>query len=123
MNGTPYSEEETARLMEMWRGSLLTQKEIAAVLGRTLRSVRHRIEYVTMTPERREEVKERVNASRRERDKTASPLPGADRVAARPTIPPEVIDDRNRRLMAARDLTAMLMGDPPQGYSALGRRP
>lgn len=37
-------------------------------------------------------------------------------------VPPEVIEDRNRRLMADRDLTAALMGDPPRGYSALERR-
>lgn len=28
-------------------------------------------------------------------------------------IPPHVLEDRNRRLMAPKTLTAMLMGDPP----------
>ena len=43
-------------------------------------------------------------------------------------IPREVLIDREiRKAMAPRDLTAMLCGDPPSGYSALdqtlGRRP
>jgi hypothetical protein len=39
-------------------------------------------------------------------------------------VPPEVIEDRNRRLMARMqmDLTGALMNDPPKGFSALERR-
>jgi hypothetical protein len=33
-----------------------------------------------------------------------------------------VIEDRNRRLLAPRDLTAVLMGDPEPMRSALARR-
>ena len=38
-------------------------------------------------------------------------------------IPPEVYEERNRRLMARMDmdLTAQLCGDPPRGYSAKDR--
>lgn len=35
---------------------------------------------------------------------------------------PEMLADAARRANAPRDLTAMLMGDPPRGCSALDRR-
>lgn len=38
------------------------------------------------------------------------------------TIPPEVLEDRVRRLTAPRSITALLMGDPCPGKSALDRR-
>lgn len=38
-------------------------------------------------------------------------------------VPPEVWEDRNRRLMAQpRDLSGALFNDPPIGFSALERR-
>lgn len=37
-------------------------------------------------------------------------------------VPPEVIEDRVKRLMAPRSLTAFLMGDPAPHQSALSRR-
>jgi len=38
-------------------------------------------------------------------------------------VPDEVIEERARRQIAPRDLTGVLMGDPPKGFSALeGRR-
>lgn len=41
----------------------------------------------------------------------------------RPRIPPETLADRDRRAqLAHRDLTAVLMGDPPPGMSALDRK-
>lgn len=41
-------------------------------------------------------------------------------LARRPS--PEMLADAERRANATRDLTAMLMGDPPRGCSALDRR-
>ena len=40
-------------------------------------------------------------------------------------IPPEVLEDRNRRLMAQylRSPAAQIMGDPIPGFSALDNRP
>ena len=39
-------------------------------------------------------------------------------------VPPEVLDDRNKRLMARylMDLTGVMMGDPIPGYSAREKR-
>ena len=37
-------------------------------------------------------------------------------------IPAHVIEDRNKRLMAQRSITSLLMGDPPEGYSAREKR-
>jgi predicted ArsR family transcriptional regulator len=34
----------------------------------------------------------------------------------------DVIEERDRRINAVRNLTSTLMGDPPPGYSALDRR-
>lgn len=37
-------------------------------------------------------------------------------------VPPHVFEERNVRALAPRSLTAILMGDPPVGFSALGKR-
>jgi hypothetical protein len=50
---------------------------------------------------------------------------GGDRsiYAATAHIPPEVLDERERRAAALpRDLTGALQGDPPRGFSELDRR-
>ncbi len=38
-------------------------------------------------------------------------------------IPDDVVADRDARLTAPRSLTAVMLGDPPRGFSALDRRP
>lgn len=44
-------------------------------------------------------------------------------VSTKLNIPPEVWDERNRRLMAApRDLTGAMFNDPPIGFSMLEKR-
>lgn len=44
-------------------------------------------------------------------------------VSVKLNIPPEVWDERNRRLMAApRDLTGAMFNDPPIGFSMLEKR-
>jgi len=45
------------------------------------------------------------------------------RLAPQEKAPDHVFEDRNRRLMAPRDLTGTFFGDPPKGFSALERRP
>jgi hypothetical protein len=44
------------------------------------------------------------------------------RVEAAPIIPPTVIEEAVKRMAAPRDLTGVICGDPPKGYSALERR-
>lgn len=34
----------------------------------------------------------------------------------------EAVEDRNKRMLAPRDLTSQFFGDPPKGYSALDRK-
>jgi len=79
-----------------------TAPEIAVILGRSLESVKCKIRY------------RRVSTIRAEIDEV--------RPAARALVPPECIAERERRHAAPRDLTAIFMGDPPKGYSALDRK-
>lgn len=44
------------------------------------------------------------------------------RVEASPVVPPQVIHEAVQRMTAPRDLTGVICGDPPKGFSALERR-
>lgn len=91
---------------------------IAHALRRTSVAVRSRMRYLSLTDEQRTR-EWRAKEARRD---AVVPTRIAHIHERAPTIPPEVIEERNQRYLAARSLTAILMGDPPRGYSALERR-
>jgi hypothetical protein len=67
----------------------------------------------------------KINNKFRNEDYHARKNPVATEIlnAVRPHVPPpqEVLIDRDRRLLAPRTLTAIMMGDPAPGQSALDR--
>lgn len=63
MTRRAWTTEETAELMALHRAGK-RPRIIWLRLGRTADSVRARIAWVTMTPERRQEIKDRVNQTR-----------------------------------------------------------
>lgn len=74
------------------------------------------------------------DGQRAEYDKAVVTLAGRGRIEPGggrdcPYVPPldkqmprSVLDERDRRLNAPRSLSASILGDPPDGYSALDRR-
>lgn len=97
-SGDRWSEEEEARLMEMVR-QRMKPREIAEVLGKRTRTVQNKIQYVTNV----------------RRVLYAEPT---DRV----WTPPHLLEDRDRRMKAERDITAEFFGDPRPGQSALDKK-
>lgn len=82
--------------------------DIAKRLRRTHPSVKSRIRFLRQTDEQRK-------AHRRQKTLCQPPVirMKIEHLYERaPTIPPEVIEERNQRHLAPRSLTAILMGDP-----------
>lgn len=117
----PWKSDELKRAVEMRESGLLLS-EIASLIGRTEKAVRHKLGYATFTPE---QLKQR--AARAKEYRALCGLGGRvhsngwDKVGTRPTE--DMLQERNARLaLQPRDLTAAFFGDPPVGYSALERR-
>lgn len=119
----PWSTQEEKTLFEMLAAGERAS-DIARQIGRSLKGVEGKIEYLNLSPLQREE---RRQALRRRRAKeqaanTTRVHPNGQVVAAsRPSN--EVLAERNQRAaLMPRDLTAAFFGDPLPGYSALERR-
>lgn len=94
--------------------------EIAAALGRTEKSVRAKIYTMQMNQAQRLRDNATRNARRYDSDQGRRAAGIGIAVSMAPDI--DAIDERNRRIAAPhRDLTALLCGDPPLGFSALDR--
>jgi hypothetical protein len=119
----PWKSDELKRAVEMRESGLLLS-EIAVLIGRTEKAVRHKLGYATFSPE---QLKQR--AARAKEYRALCGLGGGnrvhsngwDKVSTRPSD--DLIKDRDaRQSLRPRDLTAAFFGDPPVGYSALERR-
>lgn len=102
-----------------------SRSEVALVIGKTPEQLRQKIAYEEMSGEKRELIRQRINARRRERTAGLPPKVVRQRVFT-PLLeraPPEVFIERERRRATApRDLTAAFFNDPLPGFSALDRR-
>ena len=116
-NSPPWTEEEKQFAVSQ-RLQSVPWAEIAAQLpGRTIQAVKLKVAYVLLTPEQ----KARRLETERRRYRSRVPSRDAETVSARPTD--SQLNERNIRLTSApRDLTALMMGDPPRGWSALDRK-
>ena len=111
VGGRPWTDEDDRTALAM-KDAGLALKDIAECLSRSIPAVKCRAHYLKLTPEQRR------------KEKQSEPPPAAEiyNFAIKTIVPDSVIEDRNRRLMASRDLTARLMGDPAPQYSALAQR-
>lgn len=114
-NGRPWTPHEDATLLAM-REAGENCGAVADKLNRTAAGVWSRYSALTRSKEEAEAKK-----ARRRQQATADPARKA-LVDYRVTVPDEVIEERNRRLMAPKTLTGWLQGDPPAGFSSLERR-
>lgn len=96
--GIRWTAEEEARLLVLVAEGRRPQ-EIAIILGKHVKSVYHKTQYVKHPW-----------------------ISVAIEPEPRPWTPPHLIEDRDRRMKAERTLTAMLCGDPRPGQSALDKK-
>jgi hypothetical protein len=118
-----WTDEELQLLNKMYLAGD-SRKMIAEALGSTLERVKHRLRWEMTNGDMREQRRKRSYMRRLQRckDERKAAVPYSC-VSAGPRPVPQMIDDRDQRSAApARDLTALYMGDPPVGYSALERR-
>lgn len=111
-----WSEEETANLAAH-KAAGRTDEECAALMGRTLHSIRERRNYVGMNPDgsideargeaHRLKIRGMVNALRKH---------GAGRIIEKPGLP------KDRYPRGHDNLTALICGDPAPGRSALDQK-
>jgi hypothetical protein len=113
---------EEVALLQKLREQNFTYRQIAERLSRPWKGVRAKLARMRMTPEMRK----RYNENERLRGKKfLSPRKVAGITYMAPEIskvPPELLADREARHAAPRDLTGLICGDPPRGFSALERR-
>jgi hypothetical protein len=114
----PWSPEEIETAKKM-RADKFTFLVIAERLGRTQWSVRARLDREAMTPEQLR-ARDRGNNARRSL-RNRRPLDDHLHLAGpTPEMVAKLLDERDERCaVEPRDLTAILMGDPLPGYSAL----
>lgn len=115
MNGRPWTPHEDATLLEM-RAAGEKTSVIADKLYRGMAAVKNRERYIKMTPEQHEARAIDKRSVRRERGEVTQ------FTDVRAEVPPEVWEERNRRLAATHTLTGSFFKDPPVGFSALDRK-
>ncbi len=89
--------------------------------GRTGKAIYTRVNYLNMTPDKRESRNFRRKCARDELAAISPRVRRQYRVAA-VEPPPEVIWEAIQRAKAPRSITAIICGDPPLIASALGKR-
>lgn len=116
-----WSDEETLRLQQLVESGA-DQQSISRELGRSERAVRHRISWLTMTPEQKQRQANYERNRRRNQNKTSSKDAGIKFNDYRAVVPSAVLAEREHRInLEYRSITAAVFGDPPIGYSALER--
>ncbi len=93
-----WSSEDEERLARMMR-QRMKPREIAAAIGKSSRAVHNKINYVR-------------------NPRHAAQIDTDTRVWA----PPHLLEDRDRRMMAERSITAFILGDPAPVQSALDKK-
>jgi hypothetical protein len=112
-----WTDEETKQLESLLAAGFL-HKEIAAKIGRSIYSVRKRIEWLHMTSLQNELARQRQLRSRQAKCSKYRAHPNAQvTIADRPTE--EMFRERDRRIA----LPAPAFGDPLPGCSALDQLP
>lgn len=92
-----------------------TDEEFLKVLGRTKSAAFSRIQWLDCPMYRDRK------AERKRRERAKNPVAKL-RMSRGRTIPDGVLEDRDRRNLAPRSITAFVFGDPAPGHSALDLR-
>lgn len=117
----PWTADEWQRAQKL-KADGRDDEQIAETLGRTRKAVRAKFQKERLTPEQR---LRRAEVDRKRRRREMGPrIVGGFGLLRKPREDAiEAFRDRDTRLAAGhRDLTALICGDPPVGFSALDRR-
>lgn len=115
--GRKWTDEEVAALLKLKTNSM-PLRTLALRLGRTTTSITEKLRLINMTQHDRQKRRDRINMHRYGRYAMKT-----HHIVAAPRPAPDALAERDIRLsIAPRDLTAVLLGDPLPGYSALDRR-
>lgn len=115
-----WTEDELVEFREMLANGV-SQKDLAERFDRSVDSIKSRIAWEKITPERRLQRNEAIKCRRAKEIK--SPRVVIERVTVETRPAQDVLAERDYRAgLTPRDLSAALMGDPLPGYSALERR-
>lgn len=117
--GRPWTPDEIKTLFDL-RAQNLRWMVIAERLGRTSKGVQWYWRLNRMDPEKRAAHRANKQASRLRLKNGAAVIP--NRVEDPRKIPEDTMAEWKSRMCAQRTLSAMLLGDPPIGYSALDMR-
>jgi hypothetical protein len=112
-----WTAEDDAQLL-MLRAEKKPYKEISAIMGRTVNALDGRYRYIKKSEAARRSEMERKNEMRRENRRAAFRNYPTDPA----TVPDDVLQDRNARITTPKTITAILLGDPPPGWSSLDRK-
>lgn len=118
----------SARILEM-KATGCSYEEISREVGVPRKAIYQHIRSKTLTQARRDEInlaRRQQNAEKRA-SKTFISKDGVGTAANRRRtsatfVPPEVLEDRNRRMMQPFSFEVDILGSPPPGRSALDRR-
>lgn len=120
-----WSASEAELAYKLWKSGV-SYESIAARLKRNTKNVQHRIMLAKADPERRADILARKSEQNRRRVEARISERVMDRVlpaSEAGQIDTERLREREiRRAAQYRDLTGMLLGDPPIGFSALDRQ-
>jgi len=117
-----WTKEDTELVMRL-HSERVPYAEIGLKLNRTANSVKNHIARLKVGPDRVAEYRRKGELNRRmkKNEENAFDPKRENDVVFRPTT--AMLEDRfKRELLPPRDLTGILMGDPPVGLSALERR-
>jgi len=114
-----WGEEELQKLADL-RAAGHDIAYIAGTLRRTERQVRDRIKWQEMPEYKRAQRRAQINAWRNARGEYKSVVHTEKSSFSKAT--PSQLAERDARLLAPRTLTAIAMGDPAPGFSALDKR-
>lgn len=114
--GKKWTPEEEQRLRGMMANGWTT-KAAAVELDRTHKSVATHWTEMNYSVQRMARKREHDNLKRREAKSV-----GVDQTRGISRVPDEVWAEREARLAAPVSLTGAVFGDPPAGFSALGRK-
>lgn len=115
-----WTDEETGQLLELMKTHGRNFKVIGHLLKRSPQSCEHRWRWTLLTPE---QVQERTALDRiRQAAMRAKYRARQGQVPEKVEVPEDVLAERNIRLSAPRTTSAIVLGDPPIGFSALDRK-
>jgi hypothetical protein len=115
---TPEEDAMIAKVVAAGLSPAAASEKLARKMKHTPLSIMGRIYWLRLSAEKKAAKAAKVCARRRGEYRSHLIINAVCQLE----IPSDVLDDRERRMLAPRSITAFVLGDPPPGYSALDRK-